>query len=1215
MNRDSDHTRSLGGALTLFRQVLKHLHCRFHCRYRVERDAPRSFSVRWRSCSACALALLFFACTSPLLAQFSSSISGTVEDPSGAVIPGAAVTLTNVDTNVGRSAVSSGNGAYIFSQLPPGTYRIKVTAANFQDTTLNNVVVAGAGSRTADVKLTPGSAATTVTVNADTSAALQRDDAAIQGVVDNQQIQRVPSYGRDPYEQLRTMPGIAGDGSRNGAGDSNFLPNNVGAGGSNSGIYATENQVQITASGHRVTANNYLLDGVSVNSLGYGGAAVITPNPEAVGSITVISTSFSAEDGRNSGAQIKTITKSGTNDIHGTANFVYDEPGLNAFARYPGPDGGLNQRVQNKQREYAASLGGPIIKNKLFFFASYEGFKQSSNTYIQQWGETASYRTMTAAARPNSIANSILTSPGITPRVVTVLPPPGGCAIYANNPQFAGLDISKICQVVGNGIDVGSPTLGKGQYVDQTNYAGGGLDGIADLEYDQFLYPRHSRGNQWNGRIDWNATSKDLLAGVVYFTKFDQTSGFGGSGFRPQADTPVKPLSSEATLIYIHTFNATLQNELRGNYTRFHDDSLADAAGTVNYNLPFTQIQNIPTTNQIGFGAQAANTTPSILAQNQYEFRDTVTKTIGSNTLILGGAFRWEQDNNNLFGSNRPTYTFQGLWNFANDTPEYEGIFANPETGGPAITQRYFRSQNFAAFAQDNWRPTPNLTLNAGLRWEFFGPPNNRDFPVNLPYFSSTPGREIIDTGVRPVNHFYQPQYANFSPKLGFAYSPSRYNGKVVVRGGFALAYDRLDFNLFENAAEDGPGYANFGICCAAPGNTTVNGTLQYKVGTGNTPNGYGVNPGLKTGINPATGLPLPLPNANGLVVINPVEVYGVSNTAQTPYSYLYTLGTQFEMPYGMVGTVSYVGSTGHAYPRFVNQNFIYPTCTVPTVANNVCPPSGQQTPYSQAFIVQTDSYSSFNSALLHLTKRMSHGLQLDADYAYAKSLDQVSNGDYADGSANQTYPVDNRTEYGPSDYDIRHRITVTGLWQLPGYHNGAGLLGEVLSGWQLNGIYTFHTGFPWTPVVSRLDTNGPVSSPATIATVRPQAYFGGAHNSCSTDAWKSGGNFPNGGTTYFDTSNINSPVLIPPGIGRNSFNGPCYSDADMSAAKQITIKAADRDIVVRFQANSYNTFNKLNLLPIGFNTAASQITSPDFGKSSGASAGRVIEFVGRIQF
>ncbi len=1148
-------------------------------------------------------------------AQFNASLSGTVQDTTGAVLSGATVTLTNKGTNQTQTATTNDSGFYRFSSLPPGDFKVTTNATGFKANTLDSVVLTAETPRSVDLTLSAGSASETVTVTADEVSVLQTGDASIGSSISSAEVQRLPTFGSNPYELLRTAPGITGDAARGGNGTANFLPNGAGPGGSSSGIFQTENQTQISADGQRVANNNYMIDGVSVNSLSHGGSAVVTPNTEALDSINVVSTSYDAGDGRNSGAQIKSITKNGTNDLHGSLFFLYDEPGLNSYNKWGGPNNGPRLRVNNKARTYAASLGGPIIKDKLFLFASYQGFGQASNGTALGWVETNQFRSGVQTARAGSVTAQVLNSAGIQPRIVSVLN--RGCVDYSSNQgQYPGQTATsgRWCQAVAGGIDIGSPTAGGvsqiGVYPSSTAPAkgqpsqqdiGGGLDGIPDLQYVALAIPSHSRGNQFNGRVDYNLTRHDLLAASTYFTKLDSYGSANGNS-RPQGDNPFKPLNSAGTLIYIHTFSPSVINELRGNFTRFYDNGIQDGGGVVNYGIPEVHTEALPI-NQIQFGLRQG--VGSFFAQNTYEVRDTVSKTFGDHNIRVGVEVRREQDNDNtVISSVRPVYSFRGLWSLANDAPVFEGVIANPNTGGAPTIANHLRSENYAAFVQHDWKVTPQFTFNAGLRWELFTPLRNKDFPLAYPVLGA-PGNELAGIKLVPRDRLWNTQYKNFGPKLGFAYNPSAFGGKTVTRGGFSMAYNHLDFALFNVAQQDnGPGLANYGLCCGDATSPFAGGTIKYAVGTANSPTSYPVNPALATGTG-ANGFPNPYgPNKS-----NPnIEVYGAFPNTKTPYSFLYSLETEVELPYQLTATIGYAGSLGRHYARLVRQGFVYPTGGL--VGGNV-------------YMAQTDSVMAYNALNAQLHRRLKNNLTATIAYTYSKDIDQVSNGDQSNSNANQTDPANNRTEYGPSDYDVRHRVTASALWELPHIHSDNALVNAAANGWQINGIATYHTGFPYTPVVFNLQQIGSNPNSDVPNPVRPLAYLGGAGNSCSNDAFKTGSNFPGGGTKFF---NVTLPVdangntiksAYAPGIGRNSFRGPCYVDVDLSAAKEIKYELLGHNTLLRFQADAINAFNILTLQPItnGNANAGAQITSANFGEAQGANAGRVIEFQARFQF
>ena len=280
-------------------------------------------------------------------------------------------------------------------------------------------------------------------------------------------------------------------------------------------------------------------------------------------------------------------------------------------------------------------------------------------------------------------------------------------------------------------------------------------------------------------------------------------------------------------------------------------------------------------------------------------------------------------------------------------------------------------------------------------------------------------------------------------------------------------------------------------------------------------------------------------------------------------------------------------------------------------------------TPAGTDYLAETDSGQSYNALNVHIEKRLKHGLQVDGTYTYSKALDNITNGDQSDGSANQTDPANNAAEWGPSDNDTRHRFTGVVIYTTPTVHVGNKILQQAVSGYQVNSIVTLHTGFYWTPVVSNNFTNVPNSN--SVSPIRPIAFEPGVTpnsfgRSCSNSAFETGSNFPNrgaggtaGGTNYFST--VAPTTTYVPVIGRNSFNGPCYRDIDFSLAKQVQFEGFGHTTTLRFSANMYNAFNLLQLQPITNEGFGTSITDPNFGKSQTSDAGRVIEFAARLLF
>jgi len=665
-------------------------------------------------------------------AQFGASIQGTIVDSSGAVVVGATVTVTNPETGVSKTAVSTSTGFYRVPELVPGKYTITVEAPGFKKEVTKDVFVSAEELTGRDITLLPGAVTESVTVSGD-AITLNSENANVGGSITAQDIQRLPQVGRDPYELLRLAPGVLGDNARGGATNTaTFLPGTEQLGGaSNTGIFQTENQPQISANGQRVSSNNYEIDGVSVNSLGLGGAAVVTPSQESVKEVKVITSTYSAEDGRNSGAQIKVISQNGTNQFHGSGVIVFDDKGLNAFNKFYGPTNipateltcqdntkvfasRCPQRVDTKQRLFGGSIGGPILKNKLFFFFSYEGLRRSDTTFANEWIETPEFRAYVHQVRPGSLADRLFSLPSVLPRVVsaglTPPSPPNGNAIQGQ---------------LGLSYDIGSINVPQGQKVGATQT----FDGIPDVTFANVASPNSTSGNQYHERIDYNR-GNDQFAYSGYYVPLNN---FGG-GPRPFMDQPFQPRNSASMATWIHVFSGTLVNEARFSFTRFHDDefSILDKAAlaipkldTNGFNFAGGPGLGLPGGGGLQYGIDRS--VPKILVENTYEFRDTVSKQFGNKFLKFGTQIIREQDNSLRRQAARPEYAFDNILSLANDAPFFENAAdINPLTGGTPNSRFYFRDTSYNFFVQNDWKVKKNLTLNLGLRYEYTSPINEK---------------------------------------------------------------------------------------------------------------------------------------------------------------------------------------------------------------------------------------------------------------------------------------------------------------------------------------------------------------------------------------------------------------------------------------------------------------------------------------------------------
>lgn len=1110
-------------------------------------------------------------------AQFRAGVQGTVTDIAGAVVPGANVTLTNKETNQTQRVVTSNEGFYRFSALPPGMYTITVEQPSFKKRVIENVKVDAESVRGVDVQLETGGIAEVVTVEAD-NAPLETEDASVRKTITSVEVQRLPQIGRDPYELIRLAPGVFGAGARSASGGSVGLPNTSGPGGSDIGIFATENRPPVTANGQRVSANNFQIDGVSVNSQTWGGAAVITPTQESVKEVQVTSSSYSAEDGRNSGAQIKVVTQNGTNQFHGSAFFKYNDPGWNAYNGgfvIPGTTRGApSTRVNDRDKTFGGSLGGPIFRNKLFFFFAYEGLRTSSNNFVESFIETPQLRQFILGR--GGISSRILQEPGVEPRVVAILP--RTCADF-NFPN------GNNCRLVAGGFDLGSPTGSLGNYFAGNQSLGGGFDGIPDVQYALLENPTRTEGNQYVTRIDFDATEKDRFAFTLFYTPRLSIGNDTAAQSRPMAVIRSDRLNYNTAFTYIRSFSSTILNEARFNFTRWGYDEV-NSNPDINFGIPRVEIEGfLPGGARLRFGANRSANTPGTLHETQMNIRDTLTWILGNHALKFGADYRRDANKNPGTGAARPLYSFVGPWNFANDAPIFEAISAG-FNGEPIAANADFNSGGLAFFVQDDWKFRPNLTLNLGLRWEYFKPISS-DQGLGVLIFGPN---GLVDSKVEVRDRLYEPDYNNFGPQIGFAWTPRMFEDKMVIRGGFGIGYDRLPNALPANARANPPNGARYGICCGSIGNPFVGGQILYTLGSDRTPTSYPGNPRLGGGLNPNTGGPN----------VGTIEIYGVEQDFNTPQVYRYSLEAQYELPWRLVGSLAYQGSRSENFVR------IEPLHNTQPARSPV---------FNPVFFGFSDVYGYYNGMNARLQRRFADGFQFDLNYRFAKSLDSYSF-EAPCACTNQTYPVDQSEEFGPSDFDVRHFITLSGLWDIPFYRNQKSWAGKILGGWQISGILTRHTGFPWTPTISS-SLRGPNGN--FFGPVRPVFYNGRRPDSNTNENFlRPGGIFPGGGAAYFSTSiNGDTYQANPPGVGRNTFFGPKYFNVDMSVSKRFGLPSfgvlgENPNFDIRF--NFFNIFNSQNLAPLG-SASSNRVNNANFGEPTALLAGRVIEMQLRFSF
>ncbi len=800
---------------------------------------------------------------------------------------------------------------------------------------------------------------------------------------------------------------------------------------------------------------------MSVDSLSNGGAAVITPNQESVQEIVVTSASFNAEQGRNSGAQVQVISKGGTNNYHGSGLIKFNDKGLNAFNKFYGPNTGTlptlscesgaftvvashcPTRNDQKYRDFGGSLGGPILRDKLFFFFSYDGLRQS-NTIAKRdvTLETPAFEKYVIQVNPNSLAAKIFSTPGIAPRISTTTKEVDCCSLVTNpsDPNFRQLGQ---WYTAGN-----TPKVGQAP--------GNGPDGTTDWGIYDLTIPNSSVGNQYNGRVDYTR-GKDQFFFSSYFVWLNNING----GDRPIDDITFQPHNRVAAVGWTRILSNVLVNEARFNFTRFAFDQL-QPLGQTNFGIPQIRIFDFDIG---GFGSQdtflgipVAGTTPAKFAQNTFAFKDTINWVHRSHAFKFGVDITREQNNDNESGAERPNYQFRGLLNFANDACCFdEKVAVDGKTGGLPNGQRYFRTAAYSLFVQDDWKLRPNLTVNLGLRWEYF-PPVTEAKSILSNYIFGTQG--FINGSVKVVSQLYNADKNNFGPRIGFAYSPNIWGHKTVLRAGFGILYNRPFGSLFSNARQNTPYFAQAESCCFFDPGPIVGpppgSNIQYAIGSSRLASSYPQNPNLSFGIAPDGALC----GDPACATVTPVDLFGSLPNEPTPYVYVSSLQTQFELFKDIQVTLGYQGSRSRKLARTIDLNRLIPgdnydpcnpvvvgkTCGNPGRPDRIesaspdgvpCGPTNPACPapivvgnarFNRIFFPLPDVNASFDAGIFEVTRRFSHGLTVSSVYTLSHSIDTSS---YEIGFQ-QTDPSNQLINKGSSDYDVRQHWQLSSYWELP---------------------------------------------------------------------------------------------------------------------------------------------------------------------------------------
>jgi hypothetical protein len=1147
-------------------------------------------------------------------AQYRASIQGVVADQSGAVVPGANLVLTNTATGETQIRTSNDVGVYNFNALPPGLFKLTIERPGYQTKVLDKVQVIPEQANALNITLDVGAVAQSVTVDASRTPLIDTEGGSIGGTVGENEIQHMPSFGRDVFQLAQLAPGTFGDGSQGASGGTYSLPGTQGPGGtsSNGGIFQTENGPQTLANGGQYENNSISIDGISTVSAVWGGTSVVTPSEESVGDVRIVSNSYDAENGRFSGAQIQVTSKSGTNAVHGSAFFQAWRPGLNAYQRYDGTgfynndckdsngnviacppsQRGLN-RDQQQFNQIGGSVGGPLWKNKLFAFFTYETERNKSQDTATGWYETPAFDGL---APSGSVAATYLTFPG------------AGVSqkgLIDQKCSDIGLTENVNCVTIpGQGLNVGSPlTSGLGKQDLSWNGpnspgVGNGLSSsVADIADYTTLNPTAVDNIQYSGRIDADATGKDHLTFAIYWVPADQTSYTGP--VRPQNLWHHDVTNDAFSGIWNHTFSPNFLNEARANASGWRYNEVASNPQAP-FGLPADQVQFIGSIQPQYFGAPG----PADYDQWTYSYRDVATRIAGRHTIKFGGELTRLYYLNDEPYNARPHFGFFNMWDFLNDAPQSESGTFDPTTGMPSSARQDDREDLWGFFVQDDFKANPNLTLNIGLRYSYFGPLSAKQGDM---YSTALGSGSALLTGlqIRKGGNLWNAQKGNFGPEFGFAWTPGHAN-KLVVRGGFGLNYNQDEIAITANVN------VNPGLIVSP----------NFTMSTPSSPN-PGIVYGTATDVHSLYGYP-PNPNtvvsfgSNGLPTTEQLGISAFDTNMPTTYTEHFSLETEYDVGFATVASLGYQGSLSrHTY-------FHYNTNAVASVNGIALNPQVNSVDF-----YGNGGHGNYNSMIAGLKHQFSRQFTASADFTWSKSMD-TSSGPYSI----QDYPYDSSLSYGRSDYNIGRAFKAYGMWQPVIFHGGHAWAEKVLGGWSLSGIFNLHTGFPWSPI---LNIPGSVyCSSCPYTQLLPAAYLGGAGHDTSNDAYKSGPgvgsgvnkNFPlaatSTGEAYFAAPMYLLGPAFPatggtlpqaPHVARNSLTGPGYKDLDATVSKDFglpRIRGLGENARFQIRADAFNLFNNLNFNPTSI---SNNISLNNFGQAASALGARTVTLQGRFSF
>jgi Carboxypeptidase regulatory-like domain len=1161
------------------------------------------------------------------MAQLTTSdILGTVTDSSGAVVPNATVVLTNLGTNEKRTVTTSGSGDYTFTLLPVGHYSVSVKAPGFQATITKDLSVEAGDRARNDVSLKTGSESTTVEVTA-TTPLLQAESATVSSTVTPQQVQDLPLDGRNFVQLVQGVPG-ANEGPGNGL-TSGGRPDD------------RRQSAAFSVNGQDDTLNNFTVDGIDDNERIIG-ALGVRPVIEAINEITVQTNNYTAEVGRTAGGVVSIVTREGTNQFHGTAyeyfrNDIFD-------ARNVLQTSGAKPEL--RQNQFGASIGGPIFKDRTFFFGDYEGLR------------TVSGQTYTKTTLTQNEYNDIHSLNGGSPQALLNA---------GNGTQGEPIDPIALAYLsLYPAPNAGPPGALNNNSIISPNKTQ--FSNSFDVRVDHHF----NQNNQFFGRYDYNKVNTFTPPGLGT----DAATGLQLSGGQFDFDGPATDTAQQYGFGFTHIFTPNLLADFRAAYTRINNlslplnSSLAQPADAIiQGNNPGTFAANLNDRSRnltpIGFPGLSdlgdGSFVPLQDIDSTFQYLGNVSWTKGNHNIKFGLSLIRRQARNlqspyvaGQYGFGLQTDSQGAAAN--NTTLQRDNGIASTLTGAFSGEQRQvdlftpdYRTWEPSGFVQDAWKVTPKLTVLYGIRYDVFTPfteAHNRianfDFLQALTLSPSNIGNALKIANVNGADGHagISTDYSNIAPRVGFAYSVTP---RTVLKGGFGISY--FPGNYTSNTdLKNVPFLSNFQPNCQSAEAIKIEGNFLPKNADGS--NGtIGNGPCAANFTNFSQGLPqASAPDVSNLHNINPLSFNTEGSNFKSASIDQYNLQVQEQFGANVV-SIGYVGLVGHHIPQVINDiNQPAPYSTNPTSPLYCCSPSGigpsgrpnsaprrldGQFPafdangnlngsnLSGVGLVQSEGISNYNGLQAYVQRRFSQGLSFDANYTWSKELNDATG--YSQEGDSQGYSDANpfnlrQTEYGPGENDIQNRFGFSVTYEFQYGKSWTGVRKFALAGYHVSTIAAWQSGKPFSIL------NGGGNNDNTTTADGFREAFGNRavpNNGGGRDR-------PNqiadarGNRSLHQFFNVNAFAPQPTGtIGttqRNSLFGPNFRHVDLSLLKDFPVTER---VNLQFRAESYNISNTPSyIIPLGSGTA--QLGNTAFGTIQNVDPNytpRQYQFALKVQF